>query len=135
MTLDSKALPIANVDVTKAVLGNTNEYQVIANVILPRPKVDPWAPTETRKNHHARLEVCQCKGLSSTKEKTYPHTHSEAQLLTILIMVPVSAPFPIKLIGKDFCTLCAILTIPAAVNPLGPTETNIPGRKVAGGSF
>lgn len=57
MACELKALPMANVAEQSAVFGNTKENHVIA-------KGSRWfrihgqcAPTETKKNHNAKLEV------------------------------------------------------------------------------
>ena len=52
---DSNAFPIANVAVTKAVFGKTNEYHVMAKVNFPLSMHDQCAPTEAMKNQMASL--------------------------------------------------------------------------------
>ena len=56
---DPKDFPTANVAVTRPVLGNTNENQVMANCRPPLPMHVQWAPTEIKKNQIARLLIDQ----------------------------------------------------------------------------
>ena len=51
-----RATETAKVAVVSAVFGNTNEYQFMAKCMRPCAIQEKWAPTDTKKNHTARLE-------------------------------------------------------------------------------
>lgn len=118
--LPFSALAIANVAVVSAVLGKTNEYHVIAKSIFPLLAHDQCAPTLMKKNQIAR-----------------PHSHSPMKFAIIMPTLPANSPFPspMKSDGTTLGSVCPIVTIPAIVNPLGPTEMNMPGRSDSLGSF
>lgn len=50
-----KAFPIAKVDVTRAVFGNTKEYQAMEKTIRPRLTADQCANTAIKKKKMASL--------------------------------------------------------------------------------
>jgi hypothetical protein len=54
--LQENALPIAKVAVIKAVLGKTNENQVIEKTMRPCPIADQWAALAIMKKNMANLE-------------------------------------------------------------------------------
>jgi hypothetical protein len=66
---------------------------------------------------------------------SYPQSHNAAKLTVTLNIVAASSPLPKKSAGKARLASVAMFMIPATVNPLGPTETNIPGRILSLGSF
>jgi hypothetical protein len=55
IALQENALPMANVAVTRAVFGKTNENQVIENTIRPGPIADQWAALAMMKKKIANL--------------------------------------------------------------------------------
>lgn len=55
MGLHEKALPMAKVAVTRAVLGKTKENQAIVKVIRPGPMVETWAKLAMKKKKIANL--------------------------------------------------------------------------------
>ena len=118
ITWELKTLPIAKVDVMSAVLGKTYEYQVIWNSILPRPTQDQWAPTDMKKNQKAR-----------------PHIQRLIQEATTLRIIAATVESPIKSLGSARWAPSAMPMTPATVNPLGPTDTNMPGLVLSCGSF
>lgn len=55
IALQENACPMANVAVIKAVLGKTNENQVMEKTILPGPIADQWAALAMMKKKTANL--------------------------------------------------------------------------------
>lgn len=100
MARDSKALPIANVAVMSAVLGNTKEYQVMLKVILSFPTQDQCAPTEMIKNHSASLLISCHHWMQMWVELAHPQIHKLIQLATTLNMVDTSRFSPMKSFGN-----------------------------------
>lgn len=66
---------------------------------------------------------------------SYPQSHNAAKLTVTLNTVAASSPLSKKSTGKARLASMAMFMTPATVNPLGPTETNIPGRMLSLGSF
>jgi len=50
-------------------------------------------------------------------------------------IVPAISPTPIKFAGITLGRLAAMVITPEMVNPEGPTEMNMPGRRLSLGSF
>lgn len=135
MTRDSKALPIANVAMMSAVLGNTKEYHVMLKVILSLPTQDQCAPTDTIKNHSASLLLSYNHWMQVWVELAHPQIHRLIHVAITLNMVDTSLFSPIKSFGNARSIFWAMPMTPATVKPLGPTDTNIPGRSLSCGSF
>ncbi|KAL9017529.1 MAG: hypothetical protein Q9185_005152 [Variospora sp. 1 TL-2023] len=120
---DRNALPTAKVAVIKAVLGKMKENQFIPNANPPSCRAqDQCAPTETKKNHMAS-----------------PQIHRHTQLAMTFAIIAANGPSPMKSALTSAVTFLesesAMPRMAATVNPLGPTETNIPGLALACGSF
>ena len=101
---------MANVDVISAVFGNTYEYQDMVKTILLEPTQDQWEPTEMKKNQNAR-----------------PHIQRLIHDETTLSIIADIWVLPMKSGGNARWAPSAIPITAATVNPLGPTDTNIPG--------
>ena len=78
-----------------------------------------------------KLRKCYTYGLRTT----YPHNQRAPKLATTFRILAAKGPFPIKSSGKHLCVWAAMFTIPETVKALGPTETNIAGRRFSLGSF
>ena len=99
MPRDSKALPMANVAVMSAVLGNTYEYHVMLKVILSLPTQDQCAPTDTMKNHSAILLISCHHLIRSQVELAHPQIHRLIQVATTFSMVDTTRSSPMKSFG------------------------------------
>ncbi|KAL8992726.1 MAG: hypothetical protein Q9188_007511 [Gyalolechia gomerana] len=117
--LDWNAFPTANVAVIKAVFGKMNENHGIPKVKPPCGRThDQCAPADTRKNQKAR-----------------PQIQRHVQFAMTLRIIDAICPSPMKSLSTFRESESAMPMTPATVNPLGPTETNMPGLEFACGSF
>ena len=100
--LQANALPMANVDVIKAVFGKTNENHAIVKTIRPGPMADKCAKLAMKKKNSARLkDVSPDPVTGGIVITTYPHSHREAKFTTIFMTFAAKTPSPMKSSGKD----------------------------------
>lgn len=112
-----KVLPTACVAVTIAVLGNTKLYHVMSKWMM-------WRSRCPRLCRHRKSSVQCAPMLTSRNHRHRPHIHRPAMSARSLRNAPAWGT-PEKPSGMIFaCTMLPRCTMPATVNPLGPTETN-----------